>query len=84
VNVIDFQLTTEDAVNKPKFHHQWLPDEVFVESQFPDAVSTQLQAMGYTIKKRGQIGRTEVIRVLPDGRFEGVADSRGDDGAEGY
>jgi gamma-glutamyltranspeptidase/glutathione hydrolase len=84
VNVIDFGLTTEDAVNKPKFHHQWLPDEVFVESQFPDAVSTQLQAMGYPIKKRGQIGRTEVIRVLPDGRFEGIADSRGDDGAEGY
>jgi gamma-glutamyltranspeptidase/glutathione hydrolase len=84
VNVIDFHLTTEDAVNNPKFHHQWLPDDVFVESQFPDTVATQLRAMGYTIKKRGQIGRTEVIRVLPDGRFEGVADSRGDDGAEGY
>lgn len=84
VDVIDFGLTTEDAVNKPKFHHQWLPDEVFAEPAFPDSVITQLQNMGYKIAARGEIGRTEVIRVLPDGRFEGVADSRGDDSAAGY
>jgi gamma-glutamyltranspeptidase/glutathione hydrolase len=84
VNVIDFKLTTEEAVNKPKFHHQWRPDEVFIEPLFPQGVRTQLEGMGYKLNERGQIGRTEVIKVLPDGRFEGVADSRGDDGAEGY
>jgi gamma-glutamyltranspeptidase/glutathione hydrolase len=40
--------------------------------------------MGYKLTERGAIGRTEVIKVLPDGRFEAVADSRGDDGAEGF
>ena len=40
--------------------------------------------MGYKVEVRGGIGRTEVIKVLPNGRFEGVADSRGDDGAAGF
>lgn len=84
VNIIDFGLTTEDAVYKPKFHHQWLPDTVFAENDFPDTVRLQLEKMGYKILMRGQIGRTEVIRVLPDGRFEAVADKRGDDSAEGW
>lgn len=84
VNMIDFGMTTEDAVNKPKFHHQWLPDVVDVESGFPHAVRRSLEKMGYTINERGGIGRTEVIKVLPDGKFEAVADGRGNDGAEGY
>jgi gamma-glutamyltranspeptidase/glutathione hydrolase len=40
--------------------------------------------MGYKINERTAIGRTEVIRVLPNGRFEAVADIRGDDAAAGY
>ena len=84
INIIDFGLTTEDAVNKAKFHHQWLPDVVDVERTFPQPVRKSLEDMGYKINERVAIGRTEVIRVLPDGRFEGVADSRGDDGAEGW
>jgi gamma-glutamyltranspeptidase / glutathione hydrolase len=40
--------------------------------------------MGYTINERSAIGRMEVIKVLPDGKFEAVADIRGDDSAEGY
>lgn len=84
VNIIDFGLSTEDAVNKPKFHHQWLPDRIDMEKAFPPEVRKALEQMGYTINERGPIGRTEVIKVLPDGRFEAVADSRGDDGAEGF
>ncbi|HEX2535427.1 MAG TPA: gamma-glutamyltransferase [Chitinophagaceae bacterium] len=84
VGIIDFRLSTEAAVNHPKFHHQWLPDEVMVERGFPDAARQSLLRMGYKVSERGAIGRTEVIRVLPDGRFEGIADSRGDDGAAGY
>ena len=35
VNIIEFNMTTTDAVNQPKFHHQWLPDEVYVEKNLP-------------------------------------------------
>lgn len=84
INVIDFGLDTETAVNGPKFHHQWLPDRIDVEKAFPQPARAALEKMGYTIHERGSIGRTEVIKVLPDGRFEAVADSRGDDGAEGF
>jgi gamma-glutamyltranspeptidase / glutathione hydrolase len=84
INVIEFNMSTEDAVWKPKFHHQWLPDEVFVEKTFPAATREALKKMGYKITERGAIGRTELIKILPDGRYEAVADKRGDDAAEGY
>jgi gamma-glutamyltranspeptidase / glutathione hydrolase len=82
VNIIDFKMSTEDAVYRPKFHHQWLPDQIDVERSFPAATREALEKMGYKIVERSAIGRTEVIRVLPDGKFEAVADNRGDDGAD--
>ena len=84
VDILDFRLSTEDAVNQPKFHHQWLPDEIFVEAAFPKATRDSLTAMGYTVTQRGSIGRTEVIKVLPGHHIEAVGDSRGDDTAAGY
>lgn len=84
VNLLDFGLSAKDAVDKPKFHHQWLPDVVFTERDFPAATEESLRKMGYTIQRRGDIGRVELIRVLPDGSFEAVADKRGDDSAAGW
>ena len=84
VNIIEFGMSTEDAVYKPKFHHQWLPDTLEIEKGFPQIVKDALQKMGYMMRERSSIGRTEVIKVLPDGRFEAVADKRGDDSAEGW
>ncbi|MBS1604384.1 MAG: gamma-glutamyltransferase [Bacteroidetes bacterium] len=84
VDVLDFGLSPEDAVNKPKFHHQWLPDVLYVESAFPAATRDSLTSMGYTIAPRGSIGRTELIRVTPDHQLQAVGDSRGDDTADGY
>ena len=84
VNIIEFGMSTEDAVWKPKFHHQWLPDTLNVEKDFPPEVRGTLQKMGYAIKQLNGIGRTEVIRVLPNGKFEAVADNRGGDSAEGW
>jgi gamma-glutamyltranspeptidase/glutathione hydrolase len=84
VNIIDFGMSADDAVNKPKFHHQWLPDQIDVERSFPEATRIALQKMGYTIKERGSIGRTEVIKKIPGDGMEAVADKRGDDAAAGY
>jgi len=84
MNILEFHLSTEDAVNKPKFHHQWLPDEIFVEPAFPSETREGLRKMGYTITQRGSIGRTEVIKVLPGSHIEAVGDVRGDDTADGY
>ncbi len=84
VNILDFNLSTIDAVNKPKFHHQWLPDRVDIENDFSSPTAIALEMMGYKLNKRGAIGRTEVIKVLPNGKFEAVADKRGDDDARGW
>ena len=84
VNIIDFGMSTEDALYKPKFHHQWLPDVLMIEKGFPAATKEALEKMGYTISERGGIGRTEIIKVLPGKKFEAVADNRGDDAAEGW
>jgi gamma-glutamyltranspeptidase/glutathione hydrolase len=82
--MLEFNMSTEDAVNKPKFHHQWLPDTLDIEKGFAEDVRESLEKMGYKTKQRSGIGRTEVIKVLPGGKFESVADNRGDDDAEGY
>ncbi|HEX6333965.1 MAG TPA: gamma-glutamyltransferase, partial [Flavisolibacter sp.] len=84
VNIIDFGLSTEDAVNQPKFHHQWLPDQVDIEKDFPQATRKTLEKMGYKVVERSSIGRTEVIRIFPTGAIEAVGDKRGDDAAAGF
>ena len=86
VNIIDFGMSAEEAVNKPKFHHQWLPDEIMVEDDFNAATITALQAMGYKVNKRGEIGRTELILITNGAKksIVAVGDKRGDDDAEGY
>ena len=77
-------MTPHDAVNKPKFHHQWLPDEIFVEKDFDNKVILQLQKMGYKVTVREAIGRTEVIMIMPDKTIQAIGDSRGDDAAAGF
>jgi len=84
MNILEFDMKTDDAINKPKFHHQWQPDVIYVEKDFPPHIITQLQQMGYTIEQREDIGRTDIIKILPTGRIEAVGDKRGEDSAEGY
>ena len=84
INLLEFNLPPVDAVNKPKFHHQWLPDEIRLERDFPNDVRKKLEQLGYKIKESEQIGRTELILITADGKIEAVADKRGDDHAAGY
>lgn len=84
VNIIDYNMNAADAINKPKFHHQWLPDEVEIEKDFNPETKKHLQSMGYKLVERGAIGRTEAIRLLPNGIRETAADKRGDDSVAGF
>ena len=86
VNILEFKLNEDDAVNLPKFHHQWLPDVVDIEKEFPAAVAEELRTMGYKLNVRASIGRTELIRITNNAgrKIIAVADNRGDDDAEGY
>lgn len=84
MNMIEFGLSAEDAVNLPRFHHQWLPDEVFAEEGFSDASIFALKNMGYTITHKPSIGRVELILFLSNGSLKAVADKRGDDSAAGW
>ena len=84
VNIVDFNMSAKDAVDKPKFHHQWLPDSVMIEKGFDEATAQQLKNMGYKLIELNGIGRTELIKILPDGKREAAADIRGDDSVSGY
>lgn len=84
VNLIDFNMSLEDAINSPKFHHQWLPDEVSIEKTFNPNTKAALEKMGYRIKERGSIGRTEGILIGATGKRITVADKRGDDAVAGF
>jgi len=83
INMLEFDMSPKEAVDAPKFHHQWLPDEVLVEEDFEQAPLDGLKKMGYTITKRGHIGRTEVIKNV-NGQLNAVGDKRGDDSAAGF
>ena len=79
VNVIDFKLSPGMTVNAPKFHHQWLPESVMVENNFPETTIQELEKKNYKVERVSQIGRTEMIVIDEKGNAVAVADGRGDD-----
>jgi len=84
LNVTEFDMDMQKAVDALRFHSQWLPDVVFYEKgRFTDELKKQLEEMGHKLKERSSIGRVDAILQLPDGTLQGGADSRGDDTAVG-
>ncbi|MCF2219599.1 gamma-glutamyltransferase [Chryseobacterium sp. PS-8] len=79
VDVIDFKQNANISVNAPKFHHQWLPEIVAFEKNFPETTIKDLEKLGYKSEKWNQIGRTEMILIDDNGNIHAVADGRGDD-----
>jgi len=83
LNVVDFGMNVQDAVDFPRIHHQWLPDQLAMERGFsPDTIAL-LKARGHQVKMVGGIGEVAAIQAR-DGWLEGAADPRTEGTAKGY
>lgn len=87
LNVYKFNMSMQDAVDAPRFHHQWLPDEIIFEpnSFSPDLIQ-KLESKGFKISQKNTpiIGSITAILVLKDGKYEAGADQRRDNKGLGF
>ena len=87
LNVHEFKMTMQQAVNAPRFHHQWFPDEILFETiGFDKKITEKLATDGYKIHFDSSkiTSKVEGILILDNGKIEGGADKRGDDKAFGF
>jgi gamma-glutamyltranspeptidase/glutathione hydrolase len=75
VNVIDLQMSVNDALVAQRVHHQWKPPMLLVENTIPESLAKGLEGLGHQLYRRGHFGATQMIRW--DGkRFEAVTEPR--------
>ena len=85
LNVLEHNMSMQEAVTAKRVHSQWYPDMIFQETNATKKEdSLALVNLGHTIKSRGGIGRVDAILILKNGKLQGGADPRGDDTADGY
>jgi gamma-glutamyltranspeptidase/glutathione hydrolase len=83
LDVLDFHMNPQDAVDLPRFHNQWKPDTLYIQNGFPPQTADALARMGYPIKPIAGVARVEAI-VLNNGVLEGGTESRLDGKVSGY
>ncbi|MFN7995220.1 MAG: gamma-glutamyltransferase [Bryobacteraceae bacterium] len=83
VNVVDFGMNVQDAVDCPRIHHQWLPDVLVMERGFSPDTLALLKARGHEVKIVNQIGEMAAIE-LKDGWLGGAPDPRTEGTAKGF
>ena len=86
LNVAEYGMELPEAVAAPRFHHQWLPDEILVERDaLQPAVRDSLMALGYRLRDVNSMAVIKALLVRPDGSLQAAADPRNaDDDVEGY
>jgi gamma-glutamyltranspeptidase/glutathione hydrolase len=85
MGVVDYRMNIQEAVNAPRFHHQWLPDVVSVEQGFPSAMIKPLEAMGHKVNVGGYWSDGECIMIDPkSGERLGASDTRNNGRALGF
>jgi gamma-glutamyltranspeptidase/glutathione hydrolase len=85
VNMIDFGMDLETALAQPRFHHQWSPDELRLETRVADAVQQELEKRGHRVVLVEAIGAAHAVGRTTDGKeLVGVSEPRGYGKAEGW
>jgi gamma-glutamyltranspeptidase/glutathione hydrolase len=85
LNWMRLGMDAQVAINAPRFHHQWMPDVILMEKDFPASMESALNAQGYQTRRRGHIGLVNAIGVDPKtGERLGAADPRDNGVAVGY
>jgi gamma-glutamyltranspeptidase/glutathione hydrolase len=78
-------MDAQQAINAPRFHHQWEPDKLLLDQNFPDATARELERLGYVLDPRTRIGQIEAIGIDPKtGERLGAPDPRRQGAALGY
>ena len=75
LNVLDFHMPLKEAVEAPRIHHQWIPDELNVEDKLPPETKKSLERRGHTVRERTTLGVVQAVLVKRS-KTTGAADSR--------
>jgi gamma-glutamyltranspeptidase/glutathione hydrolase len=76
IGMLDFELSPAEAVARPRFHHQWSPDELVIENAVPEEIQKALAARGHKVTRSGAVGVSQIVARRLDGGFWGAADPR--------